>query len=152
MLNANQANNGDANGIFLLSEYYLLVNNDLGNLFVDDVAFDSESQVWQGSDAQNLCKDWYGKFFTQPEKNSIISVSKTDTAVNLYGINWAASSLSEDRLFFLSVQELAGYVGSYTYASILADTEIPYGEPYEWLIEAFKDLAFTFMSTFLYYE
>lgn len=124
VLDADQANNGNADGIFLLSEYYLLTYNNFGTMLAEDVAFDSESQVWQGSDAQNLCKDWYGKFFTQPEQNSIISVSKTDAAVNLYGISWAASSLSADHLFFLSVQELADYVGSYT--SNFADRELPY--------------------------
>ena len=44
-------------------------------------------------------------------------VAKTDSAKNLYDVEWGESSLTtDDKMFFLSAQELADYVGNYDQA------------------------------------
>ena len=113
VLDADQ-NNAGGDGMFLLSEY----------LLATDVVFESEGNDdgqtkpndWQNSDAQKWCSIQLAKYFTPAEQGGMLEVSKNDPTVSspyLYSFPWNASSLSNEKLFFLSVQELADYVGDY---------------------------------------
>ena len=107
--------NTGSEGMFLLSEHLLangVVFEEAWNS--DDGDGQTKPNDWQNSDAQNWCSSQLAKYFTAAEQGGMLEVSKTDDAVSsLYGLPWNTSSLSNEKLFFLSVQELADYVGDY---------------------------------------
>jgi len=122
--------NANTDGMFLLSEY----------LLADGVPFEaawnsddhdgqgSQYNAWQYSDAQVWCKDFAGESgsnvtdaFSAKERSAILATSKTEdfgetSLKQLYGITWGESTLSNDKVFFLSADELASMVGNYDYA------------------------------------
>jgi len=115
VLDKDKANDGITSGMFLLSEY-LLASNVVFEKAWDSNDNDGQTKPndWQNSDAQNWCSSQLAKYFTAAEQGGMLEVSKTDDAVSsLYGLPWNTSSLSNEKLFFLSVQELADYVGDY---------------------------------------
>ena len=130
VLDANADNTGSANGMFLLSEHLL------GN-----TRFHGNSNVWQGSTAQSWCNTFVDNTsnFSTAEKNAMLGVAKTDSAENnLYILEWGESSLTaNDKMFFLSVRELADYVGDYDCAPGLTAT---YGDnsPGYWCLRSPK--------------
>ena len=130
VLDADTANDGTTSGMFLLSEY----------LLASDVQFrynESIDNAYQGSAAQF----WCGLFlsnrlnFSTVEQDAMLGLVKTDSAEDdLYSISWGASSLTAtDKLFFLSVQELADYVGNYLAAPGMAATNTSLSASEWWL-------------------
>ena len=121
VLDADKANDGTTSGMFLLSEY----------LLASGVYFNSDSSkgnVYQGSDAQTWCSTFATNIsnFSTAEQGAMLGVAKTDSAEsNLYSMSWDESSLTADgdKLFFLSVRELADYVGNYNTALGLLATD-----------------------------
>ena len=119
VLDADKANDGTTSGMFLLSEY----------LLASGVYFNSNynaGNAYQGSNAQDWCSTFASNIsnFSTAERGVMLGVAKTDTAENaLYSHQWGESSLTEnDELFFLSVRELADYVGNYKGAPGLVAT------------------------------
>ena len=128
VLDADKANDGTTSGMFLLSEYLL----DRGVAFEsawnsDDNDGQTDPNEWQYSDAQKWCSTFATStdVFSTAEQAAFLGVAKTDSAESsLYSIPWDASSLTEnDKVFFLSVRELADYVGSYDGAPGLRATD-----------------------------
>lgn len=130
VLDADTANDGTTSGMFLLSEY----------LLASDVQFrynESIDNAYQGSAAQF----WCGLFlsnrlnFSTVEQDAMLGLVKTDSAEDdLYSISWGESSLTAtDKLFFLSVQELADYVGNYLATPGMAATNTSLSASEWWL-------------------
>ena len=130
VLDADTANDGTTSGMFLLSEY----------LLASDVHFrynESIDNAYQGSAAQF----WCGLFlsnrlnFSTVEQDAMLGLVKTDSAEDdLYSISWGESSLTAtDKLFFLSVQELADYVGNYLATPGMAATNTSLSASEWWL-------------------
>ena len=130
VLDADMANDGTTSGMFLLSEY----------LLASDVQFrynESIDNAYQGSAAQF----WCGLFlsnrlnFSTVEQDAMLGLVKTDSAEDdLYSISWGESSLTAtDKLFFLSVQELADYVGNYLATPGMAATNTSLSASEWWL-------------------
>lgn len=130
VLDADTANDGTTSGMFLLSEY----------LLASDVQFrynESIDNAYQGSAAQS----WCGLFlsnrlnFSTVEQDAMLGLVKTDSAEDdLYSISWGESSLTAtDKLFFLSVQELADYVGNYLATPGMAATNTSLSASEWWL-------------------
>ena len=110
------------NGMFLLSENLL----DTGVKFNESNA--TTKNAWQGSNAQQWCTDFLVNTsnFSETENNAVLGITKTDSALTAFkntngdeDLTWGGSSLSGDKLFFLSAQELATYVANYTGADTL---------------------------------
>ena len=138
VLDADKTNDGTTSGMFLLSEYLL----DSGVVFESAWnSDDNDGQInpneWQHSDAQNWCSTFATNtdVFSTAEQAAFLGVAKTDSAESsLYSIPWGASSLTEnDKVFFLSVRELADYVGSYDGAPGLSATDTAQSAGSWWL-------------------
>ena len=113
VLDANKANDGSTAGMFLLSEY-LFRKRSFGS-----------NNKWQNSSVQQWCKDFASNQpnFSLAEKSAMLGVAKTDSGGNYFNISWGESSLTaDDKMFFLSVRELADYVGNYYQAPGLVAT------------------------------
>ena len=130
VLDADTANDGTTRGMFLLSEY----------LLASDVQFNSnysKGNAYQGSDAQTWCSSFVGNTsnFSTAEQAVMFGVAKTDSGESgLYSIPWGESRLTaNDKLFFLSVRELADYVGNYCDAPGLAATNTAQSAGVWWL-------------------
>ena len=130
VLDADTANDGTTSGMFLLSEY----------LLASDVQFNSnvsKSNAYQGSDAQTWCSSFAGNIsnFSTAEQAVMFGVAKIDSAESsLYDYPWRESSLTaNDKLFFLSVRELADYVGNYIVAPGLVATDTAQRRGVWWL-------------------
>ena len=119
VLDANKDNNGNTDRMFLLSEYLLKYGvkfneyNRTGN-----------SNIYQGSIVQTWCKSFANNTsnFSPAEQSTMVGISKTDSAVTLYGSNYGSSSLNGDQMFLLSVRELADYVSNKNKSSRLKAT------------------------------
>jgi LPXTG-motif cell wall-anchored protein len=114
VLDADADNTGTANGMFLLSEYLLEQNNKPFEAAwnSDDGDGQTNPNEWQHSDAQDWCTTFAdSSAFTGFEKTAMKSVSKTDAAINKYDIDWATSSLDNEKVFYLSAEEAANYIG-----------------------------------------
>ena len=130
VLDADMANDGTTSGMFLLSEY----------LLASDVQFNSnvsKGNAYQGSDAQTWCSSFVGNTsnFSTAEQAVMFGVAKIDSAESsLYDYPWRESSLTaNDKLFFLSVRELADYVGNYIVAPGLVATDTAQRRGVWWL-------------------
>ena len=124
VLDADKANDGTTNGMFLMSEYTLASN----------VAFSTKRKnVYQGSNAQTWCKNFAsnGNNFSSTEQGAMFGVAKSDKSGNAYGTDWAYTDditgsgklMTSDKLFCMSVWELQDYVGNYNNAKGLAATD-----------------------------
>ena len=111
VLDANKANDGTTNGMFLLSEYLL----DSFIPFNSDI---NKGNVYQGSDAQNWCTTFAANAnnFSDLEKSAMLGVTKNDDDsgrfFNYYSFGRSYLNIN-DKMFFLSAKELASYVGNY---------------------------------------
>ena len=91
-------------GLFLLSDV-LLGTGTYGGVYFDNSG--SDSNVWKNSTAQTWCKNFYSNNFSSKEQNAVLATTKSDSAytstssVHAYGV----SSLSGDKVFFLSAEE-----------------------------------------------
>lgn len=90
-----QTNTGST-GLFLLSDV-LLGSGDSGGVYFDNSS--PYSNVWQGSDAQTWCENFYSSNFSTGEQSVVIATTKS--------VPFAASEniLNGDKVFFLSAQE-----------------------------------------------
>ena len=147
VLDADKTNDGTTSGMFLLSEYLL----DSGVVFEsawnsDDNDGQTNPNEWQHSDAQNWCSTFATNpdVFSTAEQAAFLGVAKTDSAESsLYSIPWDASSLTEnDKVFFLSVRELADYVGSYDGAPGLSATDTAQSTGFWWLRSPYANSTF----------
>ncbi len=130
VLDAEKACDGKTNGMFLLSEY----------LIDHDVAFQSYifalSNKYYKSTVQWWCRNFAANtgIFTDPERDAMRVVTKTDKAENSYGDFWGESGLTDiDNMFCLSVREAADYIGNYDNAPGLAATDIDGNSDGWWL-------------------
>lgn len=122
VLDANKTNAGTTNGMFLLSEY----------LLASDVVFNWSSpkkNVYQGSDAQGWCIGFAKNMdnFSVLEQSAMLGVAKNDNATSsLFGRHFGESSLIiNDKMFFLSAEELANYVANFEYANGMSASYLP---------------------------
>ena len=147
VLDADKANDKETSGMFLLSEYLL----DSGVVFESAWnSDDNDGQInpneWQHSDAQNWCSTFATNtnVFSTAEQAAFLGVAKKDSAESsLYLTTWGASSLTEnDKVFFLSVRELADYVGSYDFAPGLSATDTAQSAGGWWLRSPSADIKY----------
>lgn len=96
------ATNAGTPGVFLLSEQTLTNQG---------VVYSWARAVWQGSEGQAWCIKLLEENFTPAEQAAVPAVSKTESAFQQYGLNWGEVSLEEEKVFFISTQELADYIG-----------------------------------------
>ena len=131
VLDADKANDNSTDGMFLLSEY----------LLGSDIKFNDSTNVWQGSDAQAWCQTFVSNLsnFSAVEQNAMLGVAKTDNAGTIYGVDWGESSRTDaDKMFFLSVWELADYVGDYNGAPEMKTTYVDGSAGNWWLCSPSK--------------
>ncbi len=128
VLDADKANDGETNGMFLLSEYYLSLTR-----FDPTDPYDN---TYQESVAKAWCASFSGDQdnFSSLEYNNMLGILKVDEPSTLYSLTWGASTLTQyDKLFLLSVQELADYVGNYNEApGLIATNTAGFAQTY-WL-------------------
>ena len=132
VLDASKANDGTTNGMFLLSEY----------LLASDLAFNwvvSKNNVYQGSDAQGWCIGFAKNSdnFSVLEQSAMLGIAKNDgiSAAFPKGYTWGESSLTvDDKMFLLSVQELADYVANYDGPALKTSFLTPGLSANEWLL------------------
>ena len=147
VLDADKANDSSTDGMFLLSEYLLASGVQFEAAWNSD---DNDGQTnpneWQNSDAQVWCKNFASNQsnFSQAEQGAMLGIAKTDSGENsLYSLNWGESSLTaNDKMFFLSVRELADYVGSYDGAPGLLATTVDGSAGVWWLRSPHADIAY----------
>ena len=132
VLDASKANDGTTNGMFLLSEY----------LLASDLAFNwvvSKNNVYQGSDAQGWCIGFAKNRdnFSVLEQSAMLGIAKNDgiSAAFPKGYTWGESSLTvDDKMFLLSVQELADYVANYDGSALKTSFLTPGLSASSWLL------------------
>ena len=118
VLDADRANDGKTDGMFLLSE----------NLLSGTTAFnrwEHDGNSYQKSDAKKWCKKFAEETqnFSAKEQAIMLGIAKTDTAEKIFSVDWGGSSLTaNDKLFFPSAKELADSVGNYNGAPGLSAT------------------------------
>ena len=132
VLDASKANDGTTNGMFLLSEY-LLASGLAFNWVV------SKNNVYQGSDAQGWCIGFAKNRdnFSVLEQSAMLGIAKNDgiSAAFPKGYTWGESSLTvDDKMFLLSVQELADYVANYDGPTLKTSFLTPGLSANEWLL------------------
>ena len=119
VLDANKANDGATNGMFLLSEY----------LLQSGVTFAFDKNKYQGSLAQDWCKRFEANtsIFSGLERSAMLGIAKTDEATtSLFGLQFGESSLTvNDKLFLLSVEELANYVANFNFPDGMSVSYLP---------------------------
>ena len=147
VLDADKTNDGTTSGMFLLSEYLLdrrVVFERAWNS--NDNDGQSNPNEWQHSDAQNWCSTFATNtdVFSTAEQAAFLGVTKTDNSEgSLYSSGWGTSSLTEnDKVFFLSVRELADYVGNYDGAPGLRATDTAQSAGAWWLRSPYANYAF----------
>ena len=91
-------------GLFLLSDAVQCRTTQ------DYIAFDDDSNAWQGSDAQNWCKAFYNgesAAFSTLEQAAVLATSKNDAAFKTDRVSFADSDaiLNNDHVFCLSAEE-----------------------------------------------
>lgn len=144
VLDADKANDNSTGGMFLLSEYLLASGVQFEAAWnSDDGDGQTNPNEWQHSDAQVWCKTFASNTsnFSAAEQSAMLGIAKTDsTESNLYSLNWGESSLTaDDKMFFLSVRELADYVGSYDGAPGLTATFVDGSAGVWWLRSPYAD-------------
>ena len=132
VLDANKTNVGTTNGMFLLSEY-LLASGLAFNWVV------SKNNVYQGSDAQGWCIGFAKNSdnFSVLEQSAMLGIAKNDgiSAAFPKGYTWGESSLTvDDKMFLLSVQELADYVANYDGPALKTSFLTPGLSANDWLL------------------
>lgn len=95
--------NMDTEGLFLLTDE-LLGTGDNGGVMFDE---EGNSNVWQGSDAQNWCISYYQNYLSSIEQNSVMSTTKNDSEYVSGNNSFGEGNeiLKNDKVFFLSAEE-----------------------------------------------
>lgn len=101
---ATKTNNGADSGIFLLSASSVEIA-EFGALHVT-------TNSYQGSLAQTWCTNYANNKFSQAERDAMLGVAKSEN-VTLYNYTWTSQLTTNDKLFYISADELNTYVGSY---------------------------------------
>ena len=96
------ATNAGTSGLFLLTEQALTNQG---------VVYAWAKAIWQGSEGQAWCTKFLNEHFSALEKAAIPAVSKSEEAFQQFGLSWAPIALEEERVFFISAQELVDYIG-----------------------------------------
>ena len=110
VLDPEKDNTGAGNSILVMSE--MLWGNNPDKFGDGGIAFNADREkgtAWKGSDAKNWCGSFLANVFTENERAAIKAVSKKDEAVTG---EWKVGYLENDKVFFLSVQELEQYLGA----------------------------------------
>lgn len=99
--------NTEEPGLFLLSDG-LFGEGKYGG----GVCFDSSrpySNVWQGSDAQKWCQNFYSSSFSTGEQGAVLATTKSDAEYDASSgappLQYGVSQLEGDTVFFLSAEE-----------------------------------------------
>lgn len=143
VLDADKANTGGA-GMFLLSEHLLAsgVYFQTPDTYHEDSTLsghgvyrkganhqggvtEAPANAWQESTAQAWAKDFAegsGSGFNSGERAALLATTKEDGPSTNYSKEWGTSELKGDKVFFLSAEELAQYVGNYHEAPGLGAT------------------------------
>ena len=104
VLDAAQTNMG-TEGVFLISE---------GLFDINEVVYDEDSTLWEGSLGQQWCTDFAAAAFT-PAESALVPLTYVDEEETLlYALSWREVSLRGEQVFFLSVIEVDRYWGSYS--------------------------------------
>ena len=105
--------NTQGTGLFLLSDV-LLGTGKQGDVPFNELK--NESNVWQNSNAQKWCEDFYTNNFSSTEQSAVLETTKSDDKYELLNMVFAASDdiLNRDRVFFLSAAEASN--GNYGFA------------------------------------
>ena len=117
VLDADRANDGKTGGMFLWSEY--LLSDNLKFCFLPGGYQVNYSNTYQDSQVQSWCTSFASdtSHFSLTEQSTMMGIAKNDPAGNMTSFKikkLGVSSLTEnDKLFLLSVWELADYVGNY---------------------------------------
>ncbi len=133
VLDADKTNANSSGGMFLLSEY----------LLAPEVKFINNYQIndYQGSVARSWCNTFVANEsnFSSAEQGAMLAITKTDDSGTFYLLPWAAGKLDGDKLFFLSAEELAKYVGDYQFAPGLLATDTEDSAADWWLRSFYSD-------------
>ena len=133
VLDANKTNVGTTNGMFLLSEYLLAS----GLRFNGNGGTENK---YQGSEVQKWCIDFANNSnnFSTLEQGAMLGITKKDEVTTAFPREyyiWGDSSLSvNDKMFLLSVQELADYVANFDGPALDASFLIPGSSATYWLL------------------
>lgn len=104
----------DADQTNMYTEGVYLFSRDL--IDSTKVRFDESSTLWEGSLAQEWCTNFAESAFSEAESALIPPTDKVDPTTypdHLFGLTWRETELKGEKIFFLSVLELAQYYGSY---------------------------------------
>ena len=101
--------NTEGDGLFLLSDRLFGKGNKYGGgVYLKQ---NGSSNVWQGSDAQKWCQNFYDKSFSTGEQGAVLATTKNDTAYKATsGVPYGVSELKGDTVFFLSAEEVENEV------------------------------------------
>jgi len=100
---------GAAGAMFVVSEYTW--RGPESEIIFNSNPSAANANTYQGSKAQKWCTSFYESAFSDEEKANIVSYDKTDAAGRIFAQDWGASSLAtNDKVFFLSADELWRYV------------------------------------------
>lgn len=117
VLDADKANDGSTDGIFLLSENALYTSQDDYIIFKEDSNGAADANQWQGSYAQSWCTSFAknSSVFYSYEQSAMFGVDKDDDVFIGFQRKAGQSKLtSSEKLFFLSMEEFANYVASWS--------------------------------------
>ena len=137
------ANNGNTDGLFLLSEELLGSGNDGGVKF-DDSVLSIKPKKWKDSAAKTWCKEFSGETsgtktsFDNRELDAILSTNKSDKYYTSKGTTVefpkADHILNGDKVFFLSAEE-----ADETYFKSMNERKAKYnGEVKEWWLRSYS--------------
>ena len=133
VLDADKANDGTTNGMFLLSEYLLAS----GLRFNGNGGTENK---YQGSEVQKWCIDFANNSnnFSTLEQGAMLGITKKDEVTTAFPREyyiWGESSLSvNDKMFLLSVQEVGDYVANFDGLALDASFLIPGSSATYWLL------------------
>lgn len=95
------ATNAGEPGVFLVTEQMLTNQGVMYN--------GTAKAVWKGSDGQAWCTKFYQDNLSALEQAAVPAVSKSEDAIQAYGLSWLDIALEEENVFFLSTQETLDY-------------------------------------------
>ena len=95
------ATNAGEPGVFLVTEQMLTNQGVMYN--------GTAKAVWKGSDGQAWCTKFYQDNLSALEQAAVPAVSKSEDAIQAYGLSWKDIALEEENVFFLSTQETLDY-------------------------------------------
>lgn len=134
VLDADKANDGKTDGMFLMSEHTLNSNVKYST---------KKNNIYQGSNAQSWLLNFAGNTdnFSTAEQSAMVGVAKKEAGAVAFGNTYCyptdtsiSSELkSSDKMFLMSAFELQDYVGNYNNATGLAATDTS-GNKHVWYL------------------